>query len=503
MRTRIRRLFELLRRLRRAAAAAATSACLVTASAAMTSPAQAAPAGKRPVLVFEAHVGPRAPDAERVLGPLRDALESHGFAARPESILKIAGGNAPRPGIMDLGVTAAAIAQRIDDGYLDYTQNNFEAAIKTLSEAIKLVQRNPALLTSDTGNSKLVVKAFVALASSHARLGHAPEAEAAMAELVRMYPSVAVTSASFGPEAERLYHAAWKQSRTLGRGQLAITAGHPQALIFVDRQIRGVGTASLGDLIPGLYRIFIQVPGTIGRQYEVEVHSDEDRKLDIAWNVDSALLISDSWIGFELSREAQPGREAQLAGALAQRWDAGDVVAIIGLMKPQDKPVVIGSLYRTDAKVIRSAQVSLDRVDTPQLIALAQFLADGTPARGIELLTGSEAPVPKPLSVSASAHALARGPAGKGRARWLIYGGLAALVASLGLVVTDEDPVAMPFEQVSRRYWDTAPYGLAVGAVGVAAIGVGLWWSYRTKSSSRPTLSVSLSHAELGWVRRF
>jgi tetratricopeptide (TPR) repeat protein len=489
MRMRTRRLFALVHRL--------LCGTAVAAGAAMTSLAQAAPDGKPPILVFEAHVGPRTEAAERVLGPLRDALESHGFAARPETILKIAGGNAPRPGIMDPGITASAIAQRVDDGYIDYTQNNFEAAIKTLNEAIRLIHRNPGVLALDTGNSRLVIKAYVSLANSHARLGHAAESVAAMTELIRTYPSLAVTSASFGPEAERLYRGVWKHVRSTGRGQLAITAGHPQALIFVDAQIRGIGTASLGDLIPGRYRVFIHVPGTAGRQYEIDVRPNEDSKLDISWNVDSSLLISDPWIGFQFLNEAQRGRESLLAGALARRWDAGEIVAVIGLMKLQDKPAVIGTLYRTDGKVIRSALLSLDEVDTARLIALAQFLADGTPAGDLEILAGAAAP-----AASVHARGAKRAP-GARRARWVIYGGAAAVAVGAGLFLIDEDGVTKPNVPVPAQYWDTAPGGLALGAVGAASVGLGLWWSHRTKSSSAPTLSVSSSHAELGWAGRF
>lgn len=491
MRPRARRLFAHIRRL--------LCGTAVAAGTAMASPAEASPDDKSPILVFESHVGPRTPEAERVLEPLRDALESHGFAARPESILKIAGGNAPRPGIIDSGLTAPALAQRVDDGYIDYTQSNFDGALKTLNEAIRLIHRNPGLLALDTGNSRMVVKAYVSLANSHARLGHTAESIAAMTELIRLYPSVAVTSASFGPEAERLYRGAWKRVRAMGRGQLAITAGHPQAIIFVECQIRGIGTARLVDLIPGRYRVFVQVPGSVSRQYEVEVRPDEDSELDIAWNVDSSLLVSEPWIGFQFASEAERGRESLLAGALARRWDAGEIVAVIGLMKLQDKPAVIGTLYRTDdGKVIRSALLSLDGVDTARLIALAQFLADGTPAGDIEILAGA---VPPP--VTAHAHQPVD-EQGRRRARWIIYSGAAAIAAGVGLVLLDEDAIMRPGMLVQdEHYLNTAAGGVVLGAAGVASIGLGLWWSLRTKSAAVPTLSVGPAHAEVGWAGRF
>lgn len=314
--------------------------------------ARAAPA-KRPILVFEAHVGPRTEEAARVLGPLRDALESHGFAARPESILKIAGGRAPRAGLMDAGITAATIAQRVDDGYVEYTQSNFAQAIETLNDAIKLIQRNPGAVAFDTSNAKMVFKAYVGLANSHARLGHAAEAVAAMTELIRMYPSVPVTRATYGPEADHIHRGVTKQIRAMGRGDLSITTGHPQAMIFVDNQLRGIGAARLGDMIPGLYRVFVQVPGSGGRQYEVEVRSDDESVLEIAWSVDSLLVIDESY----------------------------------------------------------------------------------------------------------------------------------------------EDPS----RKLGKYYWDTAPHGIAVGAIGLASIGFGIWWSYRMRSSSAPVVSVGSSHATVAW----
>jgi hypothetical protein len=477
---RARHLLELDRLLLSAAAIACAMASSTT---------HAAPGAKPPILVFESHVGPRSPDADGLLAPLRDALESYGFAARPEHILKVAGGHVPRPGIIDTGITAAAIAQRVDDGYLDYTKGNYEPAARTLAEAIKLIQRNPGVLALDTGNSMVVFKAYVSLANSHARLGHAAEAVAAMTELIRMYPSVPVTRAHYGPEAEHIYRAVWKQVRQMGRGQLAITAGNPQATIFVDNQIRGIGTASLGDLIPGLYRVLVHLPGTAGRQYEVEVRPSDDSALDVAWSIDSSLHVGESWIGFQLAAEAERGREAALAGALARRWHAGDVVAVVSMTRLQGKPALIGTLYRTDGKVLQSALVSLDVADADRLRALAQFLAEGTPSAAITILTSAHAP-------------RAPAPARSRLGRWFIYGGAAAVAAGVGIYLLDEDPVTQPGVPVPQYYQDTAPAGIAVGAIGIASIGFGIWWSLRTSSSVMPTLSVGPSHATVGLVCR-
>jgi hypothetical protein len=54
-----------------------------------------------------------------------------------------------------------------------------------------------------------------------------------------------------------------------------------------------------------------------------------------------------------------------------------------------------------------------------------------------------------------------------------------------------------------KYYWDTAPAGIALGAAGIVSVGVGLWWSLRTRSSSAPLVSLGSSHATIGWTTGF
>lgn len=85
-------------------------------------------------------------------------------------------------------------------------------------------------------------------------------------------------------------------------------------------------------------------------------------------------------------------------------------------------------------------------------------------------------------------------------AKWFIIGGATAVAVGAGLVAIDQDPSP----NLGRYYWDTAPSGVAVGALGVASIGVGLWsWTRKTRVSSAPTLSASASHAMVGWAGSF
>lgn len=89
--------------------------------------------------------------------------------------------------------------------------------------------------------------------------------------------------------------------------------------------------------------------------------------------------------------------------------------------------------------------------------------------------------------------------------KWFIIGGAAAVAVGAGLVAIDQDPGHTDSHgNVTRYYWDTAPSGVAVGALGVASVGVGVWsWTRKTRISSAPTLSASSSHATIGWVGSF
>jgi hypothetical protein len=449
----------------------------------------AAAAAPQRILVLEAHVGRRTEAAARVLEPLRDALHRQGLTARPDAILDFAGTRGPRPGLLDPGITASAIAQRVDDGYLAYTSNNFEPAIRTLHEAIRLIQRNPAILAVDTGYARMIFKAYVSLVNSHARLGRVAESVAAMTELIRRYPAIPVTRAIYGPEAEKIYRGVWKQVRAMGRGQLTVTTGHPAAMIFVDNQLRGIGSANLSDLIPGTYQVLIQAPGSVDRQYQVDVRPNEESAIDIAWDVDASVYVGDQWVGLVFATEAERRREAAVAGALSRRWAAGDPIAIVGLTKVQDKPAILGTLYTHEGSVIRSALLSVDRADADSLLALARFLADGTSGAGVEVLRGAE-----PRASPRRSDRLGRR---------LIYAGSAAVAAGVVLYLLDEDAGAPPGKPVPKSYFDSGPPGVALGAVGVAAIGVGLWRVHRARARAAPVISLEPSRVTIGWAGAF
>jgi hypothetical protein len=368
-----------------------------------------------------------------------------------------------------------------------YTRGRFPEAEAALRLAIVQIHRNPALLVLDTRNLEVTFKILVVLALTQARRGDTTGSVATMIELIRTFRSQPIARADYGPDAERLYRAVWKQVQAMDRGQLAVTVENAQAVIFLDGQIRGLGKVALRDLVPGVYRVFVQVPATQGRRYEVAVAANQRTVLHVDWELDSALWLTDTWSGFVFATEAERARQAAFAGTLARRWSDGALLAVVGMVQLRGKPGVTATLYDAGGRVARSAVVALEGDDEPRLRALARFVADGAPGEGVIVLREGALPA-----------ARAPGPIGG----WplvpgmLVGAGAAAVVAGGLLYAIDQDPGnATPY-----LYRNTAPAGLTVGSIGVAALSAGLWlWSARGCASS-PLLAIGDSGGFIGWA---
>jgi hypothetical protein len=307
--------------------------------------------------------------------------------------------------------------------------------------------------------------------------------------------------------------------------------------------------------------VFVQVPGTVGRQYELTVPANDDSFLNVESEVDSSLWVSDAWVGFQFATDADRGKEAKYAGELAKRWTAGETVAVVGSTLLQGKPAVIATLYRTDGSVMRSAVVTTSEANDATLRSLARFVADGTPADGLQIVKGTVAKAPeRPTSSShawwrdsrvvlalgaaallASSAAYVASPAddhtqptyddrrtpavgvfvgatvvaGAGVYLWLrdhestkaitaatLGVGAAAVLAGSMLYATTEQPVTLGYQRPTLR--DTRTVGLSAGAAGIAITGVGLWlWHRDAAERSTPVVSVDARGSLVGWSCSF
>jgi len=90
-------------------------------------------------------------------------------------------------------------------------------------------------------------------------------------------------------------------------------------------------------------------------------------------------------------------------------------------------------------------------------------------------------------------------------AKWFVIGGTVAVALGAGLYAIDEDPHPPDYRgPVSQYYRDSAPPGVALGVLGLASVGTGVWlWRHNAHVSSMPSVSLSSSRAMLAWTGEF
>jgi hypothetical protein len=516
--------------------------------------AQAAPSAAARIVVLQSRVGAIQPDVSDDLTPiLYDQLEAEGFAARPATIARVLGGQLPLPGILDVGLTAADIMHPVELGYKDWARGRFAEAENKLVPALARIYRNPALLVADTKNLDATFKALVALALSQSKLGKVSKSTETMMELIRVFGSRPISRAEYGPPAEQLYQTVSRQALAAGRGQLFITTGNDQAVVFVDGQIRGIGKAAVADLIPGIHHVLVQVASTVGRQYKVDIKASEALILETVWEVDMALAVTDPWIGLVFATETERNQEAPFAGQLAKRWGGPGMVAVVSATQLQGRPFLIGTLYRAGGAIVRSAATSLDGDRRALLRSLARYLADGTVTAGLNIIDHERSDAPpaqalrdsvrrsKPwtstlvaaaggltVAVGGVAYVVSeaddftqptyddpRAPAvgvmlggsavlGAGVYLWLresrsasvltaalVGAGAASMVAGGAMYLTDEDLQRSPELWHRKTFRNTATPGVVVGVAGIALASAGIWLLYRedNRAPTSPTAS--------------
>jgi hypothetical protein len=479
--------------------------------------------------------------------------------------LNITGPGVPRPGVLDEGLTAAAIAKEANDGIAQYGVPDCKRALQLLTPAVAKIERNPALLVVDTSNLDLTFKARGTIAVCDARQGDERAAKRAMREAIRVSSQRPISrNDMWGPEGEKLYRDTMAEAQTLGRGQLSIAAGDLDAAIFVDGQLRGMGHANIADMIPGTAHVFIRPPGNgpgnVGRQYEVEVKANDTTSLIVDAKLDNIIWITDAYAALVFAgAEEQSKLEAKLATDFSQRWAGSDIVVLVSPETlPDGHSAAVARLVQ-GGREKRAARVPLDGTSRG-LASLAKFLADGQEGPGMDVLRTDTVAVrigrtkgapwwAKTLTIGSAAVMLGStglylawpeddhmqpeyddkkslavelysGAAivgGVGLYGWLTSRGMrrrtavmfsaattSFLLAAM-LVPTDQDDFAQPPGYYQRQYYrDTVLLGVVLAGAGVGFVTVGYMFARGERSGTyAPAISFTRDGASFGWVGRF
>ncbi len=333
-------------------------------------------------LIVEVYHGKRPVEAPPIMASLRRIFEDGLHVKWTSDLVHQQIRYLPEPGISDPSLTVNDLFDRLELGkresirVLPDGQINFKGGELALTEALDTVRRNAALVMVDANARSRLTRAAVALAISKIRLRDQVGADEVLADLARSLGGAPLAGQS--PEIEKHYNRVNTGLAKLLPGKLLIVVNDPDALIFVNEGGLGRGGTFGADLIPGPYRIVILSRGE-SRRYEVQVEPGKETKLDLDWQIETALRVSAEWVGLELPSQPSQERLEQIARRLydrtrSEKAPTGERVILLGIEQSCGHTVLSG-LHFPDSPRVQVGRVVLgERNDQERILALARFV---------------------------------------------------------------------------------------------------------------------------------
>jgi hypothetical protein len=368
---------------------------------------------------------------------------------------------------------------------------HFKEPAQRLETALAEAAENPATVLSDPTLRQLIPRAHVGRAVSLMRLSHVNEAKAAIAELVRATPAASILD-SWGTEADKIFQLSRKELVARGTGSLSIQVDDPTAIFYLDETGQPHRTMFSADLLPGIYRVFVQDTTGRSRRYTVEVAPHVHASLDIDWNRDTSFEAKtltrrdgehrdpgrDATISPEPSRVGftfSSPEERRLEGDYARHIAAlvhSEFVAVIGRIQWKGKPAMMAVVYqRSTLTTLRVGVVPIvGEPDSERTLAHFLFVS-AQPGPGVISLRAPPWELPPPdleVAVPSDRRYLLG---------WMSGVGTVAVGSSL-VVLSDDD------------HQSFLVGGFAIGSLGVALVAATTFYYLHRPRSSTPVVAV-------------
>ncbi len=423
------------------------------------------------VIVLESYAGERPDDASRLMAPLLEALTGASYAAGPSGLGRRIEETLSRRSAFMTDEELSDARRLVDDGYGSWLKNDFPTAIDKLSRAVKLFQASPATLAQDQTRRDTVFKALVGLALANKRQGDSDEATRAMAEVIRSFPDREFNRTIYGPEAHELYGAVKADLDAQGKGSLRVVVDDENVVVFVNERYESVGTLNKTDLLPGVYRVYVQKGTTPGRVHIATVVPGKEETVEITWELDASLKTDDAWVGLSFPNAAKRQKQESGVAVSVGRALGAKRVIVVGIGTHEGRRAMVGTVLSVEtAKPLRSAMLSLEPAEPgePQIAGLGEFLAGGEAIPGLIVGEGALSPARET-------------PHGPFRTwKWVVAGLGTSVIATgiVGLAIDGsckgegrESPPGDPTASgwfICQALWDTETLGIALIAAGVA-----------------------------------
>jgi hypothetical protein len=274
-------------------------------------------------------------------------------------------------------------------------------------------------------------------------------------EMLRSYPDSQMPRAIYGPDAFALYEDVRRAAAREPKGKLVVKASNDAAVVFVNEKFGEVGGLQRGDLIPGVYRVYVQFAKRTSRAHLVEVKADAEASLTIDLDYD-ATVRTGGWTGFEFASASQRDKhEARYAVRFARALGATGAV-VVGIDHSRGRASVVGSLLELKSgRELRRASLALDPAPSEvRLRSLARFLAGDDAARGLDVEINELRDDDDDDESGGTGGADGRGGGGSDR-RWMLWAGIGVgaigAAAGGGLAVKFVFDAGATGDEIDRR----------------------------------------------------
>lgn len=459
-------------------------------------------------IAIEAYTGERPAEATRIVSPVLDELAKQGFRAGPEAVGRAYEAKVSLPSAGPEGLPVD-FGDQVERGHKEWIAGKFEEAVAVLTPLVATAHANASAFARNQDLRDRLLKGMIALGLSQGRLGDRAGMRETFAEILRTFPGAAVPRA-YGPEAYALFEDVRKHVSTAGRGRIVIDPAGSDAVVFVNETFVNVGPTTKADLVPGIYRVFVQRGARASRIHRVRVEANKETTITFDPAFDAVVHSSPGWTGlvFRTARErvkSEPAFAARLARGLG-----ASRVAVVGIDHARGRGVLVGALVDTrSGRELRRATVALDP-DPPaqRLRALARFLAGDGTVEGLDVelaLGGADGSADGADAVSE------RDSVTRGSSPWKWVTGGAAVVAigaGVALVMLDGScSVADPAPGIPcpKPYATAIPGYLSIGT-GAVLGGVTAYLFLRKddRGPARHAYVIPTEHGAMaGFVARF
>jgi hypothetical protein len=446
-------------------------------------------------IVVESYAGTRPANAEKIMGPLRAALQEQGYVADPTALAMRLDASTARPGLVDESLTTNELAQMFENGIRVWNSGDEEGALRKLEVAIATALRNPSLLSRVERLREQLFQGYLILAMAQRRRGLGPASEVSMGELIRTFPDRTIDVDEAGPEATDLYRFVVADLSRSKRGMLSIRVSDPAAVVFVNEVLRQdpLGNVVLKELLPGTYRVLVRSLDISERVrvYNVPVYPAKVTTLAVDWDLDS-MLVMDDWVGLKFATTNEQAGERELAVKLGAAAKAAMVVTL-NLSRTRGAYRVVAKRYETmSGAQLEWCQVDLSGPDRRMFKLLADCVKGEDNRARVKLdPPGAEQGMPRfsgalrvePIEPPAvvvqqapePARTVRRRPAGMGKWLWVTGSVVSFAAGGLLLYLDGKASCRGPSSECPTAY-DTRTAGLAFVGVGTVSLGVSAYF---------------------------